>query len=195
MGTYNPAHSWAAMSNEDRLSAIVERADRSLPKIGEEFGVSKNVLSKFIRAQGTTYPQLRSEQAKRKRDAEANLIAPLWKKRLSTAEISALTGISSARIDSVTVAARKSGDDRFPAREGGGRQPKNSPAKSSDGKSLRSVGVAFLRERHPNGKKYTPACIFKAHREFPPGFKFRKDNCGFSQRELTSLTQLMQASA
>lgn len=186
------AQAWDAMDDEDRLRAISERADRSYHKIGLEFGVSEHVLSRFVRSQGATYHHLKTEHRKRRHNEMADRIAPLWKTGLSSPEIGEKLGIKGSSVDQITVAMRKIGDDRFPRRTTSNKKTQNTRPKELRDKSLRPVGVAFLRERHPDGKKYTPACIFKAHREFPDGFEFRKPYLGISQRELTNLTQLVR---
>lgn len=185
------SQAWDHMSDEDRLFAISERADRSYHKIGLEFGVSEHVLSKFVRAQGTTYHHLKSEHRQRRLMAEADRVAPFWKTGLSTPEIGDKLGILGSAVEQAVSAARKAGDKRFPVRRNGtGQKNHNAPRRRTDDKSLRPLGVAFLRECHPDGKKYTPACILKAHRDFPDGFKPRETNLGISQRELTNIIQL-----
>lgn len=191
-----PALGWEAMSDEDRLRAISGRADRSYRKIGLEFGVTEHVLSKFVRSQGTNYHRLKSEHKGRRLRAIADRVAPLWNTDLSTPEIGARLDLKGSAIEQAVSFVRAEGDKRFPHRpNGSGLKNHNTPRRRSTDKSLRPLGEAFLRECHPDGKKYTPACIFKAHGEFPTGFKFKKANLGISQRELTNVIQLARVTS
>lgn len=189
-----PSAGWTAMSDEDRLSAICERADRSYQKIGLELGVSEHVLSKFVRAQGTNYHHLKSEHKKRRLRALAEKVAPLWRTDLSTPEIGEKLGVMGSAVEQAVSVVRGEGDERFPHRSNGsGMKNHNTPRRSRD-MSLRPIGEAFLRERHPDGARYTPACIIKAMRTFPDGFRFKRSDIAVSQREFANLIQVTRVS-
>lgn len=189
-----PSAGWTAMSDEDRLSAIRERADRSYQKIGLELGVSEHVLSKFVRSQGTNYHRLKSEHKMRRLRSLADKIAPLWNTDLSTPEIGEKLGVMGSAVEQAVSAVRGEGDERFPHRANGSGMKNHTTRRRSRDTSLRPIGEAFLREHHPDGTKYTPACIIRAMQAFPEGFQFKRSDIAISQRDFANLIQVVRVS-
>jgi transcriptional regulator with XRE-family HTH domain len=202
----DPCASWWAMTDQERLATIRNHGHLTYPQIAQKCGASNSAVAQFARKHGIRRANLNAAKKHQRSFQLCDLAAPLWSAGVTNEGIARELGISRSYLATILSDARARGDVRFPYRCFRGRnfrkaRPSAKPVrKEFEEGALRScsvvdIGRAFLRERHPDGTKYSPSCIFEAHRGIGATYRAPAVRVRISQRELTSLIQDKRVSA